>query len=47
MSCSRSFNFTIAYTGVIRHVNLRDEKFDEPLEEMVPEAEKAGKPDGG
>jgi len=32
----------IAYTGVIRHVNLRGERLDKPLDEMVTEAERAG-----
>jgi thiol-disulfide isomerase/thioredoxin len=38
--------FAIDYTGVIRHINLRGKKLDEPLEEMVKEAEMARKPHG-
>jgi hypothetical protein len=38
--------YAIDHAGVIRHVNLRGERLDKPLEEIVTEAERAGEPDG-
>jgi len=38
--------FVIDHTGVIRHINLRGASLDQPLEELVVQAEEAKKADG-